>query len=30
MSKSLDALGAQADPEYDADPVLNRVASFRR
>lgn len=30
MSKTLDALGAQADAEYESDPVLNRVAAFER
>jgi alkylhydroperoxidase family enzyme len=30
MSKTLDALGAQTDPEYESDPVLNRVAAFER
>ena len=30
MSKTLDALGAQADAEYESDPVLNRVAVFER
>ena len=30
MSKTLDALGARADPEHEVDPALSHIAAFER